>query len=137
MNIRIALLLLAATATTAQAEIFQWKDEQGRTHFGQEVPARYQKAAKPVETGKVNTMQPERRKASTPDETGPLPGMQPPGAAAAPAASIPITDNCEAQMQAYTESQACFERFRLDNGAVRPEAYQECRTVPMPSGCSR
>jgi hypothetical protein len=137
MNIRIALLLLAATATTAQAEIFQWKDEQGRTHFGQEVPARYQKAAKPVETGRINTMQPERRKSAAAPEAAPALPPQAPGTAAAPAASIPITDNCEAQMQAYTESQACFERFRIDNGAVRPEAYQECKTVPMPSGCSR
>ena len=51
-----AFLLLAALAPAGWAEIYQWRDEQGRMHFGDK-PAPHL-LAKPVELGPLNTMTP-------------------------------------------------------------------------------
>jgi hypothetical protein len=42
---------------------------------------------------------------------------------------------CEEQKKRFMESQACFQKFRLVNGAVRPEAHQHCTEVKQPRGC--
>jgi len=42
---------------------------------------------------------------------------------------------CEEQKKRFMESQACFQKFRLANGGVRPEAYQHCTEVKQPRGC--
>jgi len=42
---------------------------------------------------------------------------------------------CEEQKKLFMESQACFAKFRLANGAVRPEAFQHCTEVKQPRGC--
>ena len=41
--------------------------------------------------------------------------------------------DCAARRKAYLQSQACFEHYRLANGAVRQGAYQKCRNVVDPS----
>jgi hypothetical protein len=136
MKARFALLLLAAS-TAAQAEIFQWKDENGRIHFGEEVPAKYQKAAKQVETGKLNTMPAQKTDARPPTASTPEgPAAEAPAAVPPPTAQSD-SERCAQAMARYQESQACFARFRIANGAVRPEAFPECETVTMPSGCAR
>jgi hypothetical protein len=47
--------LLLVIAFPAQAEIYKWVDEKGKTHFGDRVPEKYQKKADNVE---VNIRQP-------------------------------------------------------------------------------
>ncbi len=41
--------------------------------------------------------------------------------------------DCASKRRAYLESQACFERYRLANGAIRTEANGRCRPVVDPS----
>jgi len=42
---------------------------------------------------------------------------------------------CEEQKRRFMESQACFQKYRLANGGLRPEAYQRCTEVKQPRGC--
>ncbi|MDQ6639450.1 MAG: hypothetical protein M3Z15_07250, partial [Pseudomonadota bacterium] len=41
--------------------------------------------------------------------------------------------NCAALRKRYLDSQACFERYRVANGSVKPEAYKACRNVVDPA----
>ena len=41
--------------------------------------------------------------------------------------------DCAARRKLYLDSQACFERYRLANGAVRQSAFKKCRNVVDPS----
>jgi len=59
----------------------------------------------------------------------------PAGKASAPAslsASSPDAQ-CAALRKRYLESQACFEHYRVANGAVRPEGFKRCEEVVDPS----
>jgi hypothetical protein len=40
---------------------------------------------------------------------------------------------CEVLRKRYLDSQACFERYRLANGAVRAEGFKRCPNVVDPS----
>ena len=55
-----------------------------------------------------------------------------PAVAASLSASSPDAE-CPALRKEYLESQACFQRYRVANGTVRPEAYKRCREVVDPS----
>lgn len=50
------LLLCTLLPALAHAEIYQWKDEQGRTHFGEVVPEKYRKAAATKTFDPLNVM---------------------------------------------------------------------------------
>lgn len=137
MKARIALLLLLAASAAAQAEIYQWQDEKGRQYFGEEVPARYQKKAKPVQSGPLNLMKAQKVEPSrTPAAAGPATastGAPPPTTPSATGTSD--EERCRVAQQRYLDSQACFARFRLSNGAVRPEAFEQCQDIAAPQGC--
>ncbi len=47
----------------------------------------------------------------------------------------PASDNgqCAALRKQYAQSQACFERFRLQNGGLRPGASKHCKQIKNPS----
>lgn len=40
---------------------------------------------------------------------------------------------CAALRKRYAQSQACFQRFRLQNGGLRPGASKYCRQIKNPS----
>ncbi len=40
---------------------------------------------------------------------------------------------CARLRKEYLDSQACFERYRIVGGAVKPEAFERCRNVVDPS----
>lgn len=114
--IRAATLLpllwgLACTAT--QAQIYQWVDEQGRTHFDDNRPGSDQEKVDEVKVRKPNLMNrfvapppPAEKPAPKPvvNKTPPvsvLPPKEPVGLAASQAA-------CAKQKQAYEASKACY-----------------------------
>ena len=41
--------------------------------------------------------------------------------------------DCAALRRRYAESQACFSRYRLKNGGLKPEAYERCREIANPA----
>ncbi len=45
----------------------------------------------------------------------------------------PGNGRCAALRRRYAQSQACFERFRLHNGGLRPGASKHCRQIKNPS----
>lgn len=132
MRPTFALLLGALLAGAAHAEVYQWKDEQGRIHFGQEVPAKYQKSAVRKDTTQVNVM-----KASE--------AAKPRGRSEAPAETpreedgaeddAPRTpeEQCAAEKAAYEDAQACLKQFLNAFGRVTAEGAEKCPQVPRPA----
>lgn len=49
MPTRLLLLALLALSMTAHAEMFTWKDAEGRTHFGDQPPPELREQAEPIE----------------------------------------------------------------------------------------
>ncbi len=45
----------------------------------------------------------------------------------------PAGGRCAALRKRYAQSQACFERFRLQNGGLRPGASKSCKQIKNPS----
>ncbi len=45
----------------------------------------------------------------------------------------PEAGRCAALRKRYAQSQACFQRFRLKNGGLRPGASQQCKSIKNPS----
>jgi hypothetical protein len=42
-------------------------------------------------------------------------------------------DRCAVLRKRYAQSQACFERFRLKNGGLRPGASRQCKQIQNPA----
>lgn len=76
-----ALLLCVLLPALAQAEIYEWKDNKGQTHFGKQVPAQYRDRAKVKEIGPTNRVNPDE--ALWPEQK---PEARPASAAPAPVA---------------------------------------------------
>lgn len=129
-----ALLLLAVLP--AQAEIYKWVDENGRTHFGEVVPDNYQKSATSLSPQPLNTIDGSTLRG--PMRQGRAGGASAPAAPdatpAVPASQSPA-EQCRAAQERYRQSQECFARYRNANGSVRPEATQNCEDVPQPPLC--
>lgn len=127
----LTFLLCSAFAAAAHAEIYQWKDEQGRIHFGEEVPAKYQKSAVVKDTSQVNVM-----KAAEAAKPGPAAEAAPPPRddaqeQAEEGAGTP-EEQCAADTRKYEESQACLQKYLNAWGRVTPEALANCPEVPRP-----
>jgi hypothetical protein len=128
MKTRAALLLLAALTASAHAEVYQWKDEQGRIHFGQEVPPKYQKSAVVKDTTQVNVM--KAAEAAKPQSNSETPA--PPREEVDEDAPVQAEEGCAAELQKYEETQACLKKFLNAYGRVTTEGVQKCGSVPRP-----
>lgn len=53
------ILALSFSSIVAHAETYTWKDKNGKTHFGDQVPPEYKKAATLVDLPPLNTAKPE------------------------------------------------------------------------------
>jgi hypothetical protein len=58
------------------------------------------------------------------------------GTTAAPS-SGPVSQGdspaCAALRKQYAQSQACFGRYRLANGGLKPQAFKQCREIQNPA----
>lgn len=73
---------------------------------------------------------------STPGTVVPSTGTTGGEKALTPAPAPPQTRStarCAALRKRYAESQACFQRFRLQNGGLRPGAARQCKEIKNPS----
>lgn len=113
--VQLFLVALVAMPVSVNAEIFTWKDENGKTHFGDKVPEKYKDNNSEVEIGAVNSADPEKtRKTKGPGWFTRKPeGKSKPAQSATekPAAKAPKT--CAEKKAAYARSEACFEQCRL------------------------
>jgi len=148
-------MLASATVNTAGATVYRWVDDQGKVHYAEVVPQRYQGVAKRVGAPANEPSAGQRREplerarqekataAEVATERQRLPASTPPAAAASkPAGKRPAqTPNdqtdCETWQRLYLESIECFGPFRTVRGATRPEAFEVCNVVaePPPTRC--
>ena len=137
-------------ATAHSADIYQWVDEQGRTQVSDTVPDEYKstarkfdsqsfelspqqrseaEAAAAKEKESAAKAQAERQAAGNRESTDAEASAQD-----APSAESPTPESdCATLQRLFAESQECFAPYRVDNGAVRPEAFQNCTELPDPT----
>lgn len=122
-------------------EIYKWIDNEGKVHYGDRVPDQYKKRATVPDLPEIATVD-----LSSPPvpQLGDVYGDS--GLSAGRSrlqdddvlwsSGVSETDAsdaaCEAKMQRYRESQACFAPYRLANGAIKAEAFEHCTAIPQP-----
>lgn len=152
-SIVFATLLAFPAGVATAATIYRWTDDDGRTHYGDVVPERYQHHAKPIsppatdptseqkreslerakkERNQAESIQKSREAVSPPVS----PDQATTKSKRPPQAPTPDTD-CETWQRLYRESVDCFGPYRTVRGATRPEAFDVCTPVdePPPSRC--
>jgi hypothetical protein len=151
MKILLWLATLAALATTAAhaADIYRWVDDEGRTHMSDTVPDRYRARAQRYDADAFKANDADQKASRERTDRIKREGDAMERARAAPAASAPVVigvdgaaqgaagsgasssesaspAQCQASWDAFSASQACFQRFRNANATVRAEAFQTC-----------
>lgn len=153
-------LLVSALVNAAGAEVYRWVDDQGKVHYSEVVPQRYQGVAKRIDAP-ANEPSAEQRSAAlaraqqekaraaqmaseraaeqerlTPAST-PTAVAAPPPAGKRPAQTPNDRTNCETWQRLYLESLECFGPFRTVGGGIKPQAFEVCNVVtePPPSRC--
>ena len=145
---RIACLMAFAAFFTAAwgADIYKWVDEKGRTQYGQSVPDKYKKSAIKIEQEIHTPTDAQReeaaaRAAQDKEKAAALATrkLEPakPRTSVKPAPASAAVENkatrCEAERQKYRESVACFEPYRMPNGAIQPEGLEKCVSMKEPT----
>lgn len=144
----IACLILIPCVLHADNSIYRWVDEEGMVHYGDTVPDRYKDSAtrKPeLKEHQVIDVTPTTREQQARDRALDVLDVEPkantPNPAAPASTNTPaVSENtadmtCEEQWTRYNASQACFAPYRVANGAIRPEAFDNCVVVPQPQQC--
>ena len=129
---RILPALLLLLALPAQAEIYKWVDENGRTHFGETLPEKYRKSGQSLTPQPLNTIQGEALRKGARSDNRPArdAGEEPQPAYVPP----PTADQrCAEQHLKYRQSQECYARFRNANGSLKADAAGQCADVPQPT----
>jgi hypothetical protein len=149
---RFLAVLLCAYSLAHANEIYRWVDENGRTHFGDSVPAKYKKSATRVNARQLEPSDAQRRQAAeraaleraaferararpAQEENARVPSrtIPPEQSAGAGQSGNANTLDCETAQRLYRESLACFDRFRTVSGAARAEAFEHCKVMLDPS----
>ncbi|BDT73416.1 hypothetical protein os4_29650 [Comamonadaceae bacterium OS-4] len=125
-------------------DIYQWVDEQGKTHMADVVPEKYRAKAKLVSYRKDNVGDTERQDAEAraaktksllaPKQTDAVPQAMP--ASAPKPVELTQQQSCTQKWDAYYRSQECFAPYmiRFSGGStIRPEAYEHCQEVKTPT----
>ena len=150
MTSKIAFLFVCSIlfSTAHAATVYQWIDENGRTHVSDTVPPRYQGAATQIDTSASRVSEKQRqealeRVAREKDQVDAAERARAEAAAKAadqsaePKSAPPVVGSksadCEQLMRAYRQSQECFAPYMRVDGGIREEAYQYCTSIPDPS----
>jgi hypothetical protein len=130
-----ALLLVPITTAVAAGSVYKWTDENGRTVFGDKVPENRKGKAKlvPVEMPSKQEIAAARAEARKDKARAAEAERQRNARPQVVATAGGSGDACDAQWIRFNASNACFGPYRLANGGVRPEAFQNCETVPYPT----
>ena len=147
------LLLTTGLGLTALAgDIYRWKDEQGRTHMGDTVPAQYKANAvkssskafdlpqqQVIDAGTARAKQISDAEKIRTSQNNPQPrdGNQPSAPVNAASTDSPRVGEttCQEQQRAYAESTSCFENFKNSNGSTKAEGFLKCRDLKEPINC--
>jgi hypothetical protein len=149
---RFLAVLLCAYSLAYANEIYRWVDENGRTHFGDSVPAKYKKSATRVDARQLEPTDAQQRQAAeragleraaferararpAQEENARVPSRRIPpeqSAGAGPSGNANALD-CETAQRLYRESIDCFARYMTVSGAPRAEAFDHCKVILDPS----
>jgi FtsZ-interacting cell division protein YlmF len=138
----LSLGLACVLTGPAHAELFKWVDENGKTHYGDQVPERYQQKQQSLKVDKAPSqdernaallrIQKEKNAANAMkaqrDARSELAGRPAKSAPAGPANETA----CQKEWRVFLDSKTCFQPFRTANGGIRAEAYQHCKEMPEP-----
>ena len=126
---------------------YKWVDENGKVHFGDTVPLRYQQQAEALASQPAPTAQQKaeaidaasRTKALAEEYEYTKQELQARKKQRAGDAEQKQQEknnkSCEAKLKRFHESSACFNRYRNANGSLKAEAYELCKEVPRPDEC--
>ncbi|HTF16274.1 MAG TPA: DUF4124 domain-containing protein, partial [Burkholderiales bacterium] len=127
------------------ADVFRWVDEDGKVHYGESVPDRYKQKARKVDLTGTGVTDARRQEAEArlAKEKASAESLQrkrevktdAEQAAPPPPDTRQAGNECEEQLKKYMDSQNCFAPYVMKDGAVRPEAFQQCTVVKQPRGC--
>lgn len=146
----IAILLVLPCIVYAGNPIYRWVDEEGTVHYGDTVPDRYKDSAtrKPeLKEHPVIDVTPTEQQRRARERALDILDVEPEAETASPAAPAnanppapSVSENtqdmtCEEQWTRYNASQACFAPYRMANGAIRPDAFDNCVVIPQPRQC--
>ena len=143
-------VVLATVPVSAAPTIYRWTDEQGKTHYTEQVPEKYLKTAKPVATGGAEPSVAQQREAQERAASQQRRAAAIDSAASkaksnirpSPAASTPRVKrpaqvpnertDCPTWARLDQESLDCFGPYRTTRGATRVEAFTYCTAVDAP-----
>ncbi len=103
--------------------------------FAAGIPVSAASAAEPVNDGRSTpgTVVPSTGTTAGAKALAPSQASQPKSNAGSLSGSDPANSRCAVLRKRYAQSQACFERFRLHNGGLRPGASKACKQIKNPS----
>jgi hypothetical protein len=141
MKTPFGLLLLTTIWFPCHAmDVYKWTDAKGQVHYGDAVPEGKASSAKGISV-KGGPVSEADRKAATERLAKYREDLvrASPETAAAPAATTPKPRKtpCEEAWDAYNESYACFDPYRMGKGTIRLEAFQGCKEVNRPPEACR
>jgi hypothetical protein len=140
-----AFLFLGFAASVSAADLYRWVDEKGKVQYGDSVPERYKGQAKRIGGSNVSESDRSEAEARAARERSALEKMgkarearsgetrATPAPAATPPKAASSGNSCADQWSAFLANNACFDKFRNNNGSVRPEAYSVCKQSTQPS----
>ncbi len=150
-----ASLLLLAPAWAGT--VYRWVDDNGRVHYGEQVPERYRAQARAIDTPAnaptaeqqheaMVRAQRDKARAAALGAAAPASGAsaaRPPAPAASrPPAKRPAQlpderTDCTTWQRLYQESLDCFGPYRTAHGGLKAEAFERCNEVsePPPTRC--
>jgi hypothetical protein len=138
----LSLCIAGVLAGPARAELFKWVDENGKTHYGDQVPERYQQKQQSLKVDKAPSrdernaallrIQREKNAANAMKAQRDA-RSEVAGRPARAAAGVPSNETaCQKEWRLFLDSKTCFQPFRTANGGIRAEAYQQCKEMPEP-----
>jgi hypothetical protein len=148
MRTLLALTILGTTICFPchASDVYKWTDERGQVHYSDSIPEGRRNSVKgiPVNAGVVSDA--DRSAAATrlakyrEDLARISPSSAPVPTSATASSSTrlkPKKTPCEEAWDAYNESYACFDPYRMGNGTIRLEAFQRCKEVNRPPEACR
>lgn len=148
-------LLASALVNAAGAAVYRWVDDQGKVHYSEVVPQRYQSVAKRMDAPANEPSAEQRREALAraqqeatraadmaseraaererlPPASTPAAVDAPKPAGKRPAQTPNDQTDCETWQRLYEESIECFGPFRTVGGGIKPGAFEVCNVVVAP-----
>lgn len=145
MHIKQILMLVLGLSivTLSYAKVYEWVDNKGTKHYGDQVPDQYKEQSKTLDIKQNDTSfgndkqsTPKPAPLAKPEQAQPV-GIETPQLKDVPNTSTNSRDNCEKQIQEYKKSQDCFAPFVIVGGGVKPEAFKYCKEIKQPTCTGR